>query len=137
MKMFAVSRCGPFTRHDVTLVGKYSERAAGMIKFTFLPPADIRLAPEHRAQYLTIREVVKWEFSDETDQYSGLLIIGEQIIGIYPPPPDFEPSSNMTVDFTEKQLSPTKIHQICSIVRTGFFDPYISVHFKFESPTIQ
>jgi hypothetical protein len=95
-----------------------------MLRFTFLRPAEVRLAPEHRAQYLTIREVVKWEVTDETGDYSGLLIVGEHIIGVHPPPTGFMPDANMTIDFRGRDLSPAKLHELCQAVRNAFFDPH-------------
>ena len=85
-----------------------------MPRFTFLRPTEVRLAPEHRAQYSAIREVVKWEITDESGDYSGLLIAGEQIIGIHPPPPGFVPSANVTIDLAGRALSPAKIHRALS-----------------------
>jgi hypothetical protein len=109
-----------------------------MPKFTFLRPAEVRLAPEHRAQYSTVREVVKWEITDETGDYSGLLIVaGEQIIGIHPPPEGFVPSANMTIDFGGRELSPAKIHELCRTVRNAFFNPHVGVRVIHGSQTIQ
>src|ERR1700722_10612235 len=104
-----------------------------MPKFTFLRPAEVRLAPEHRAQYLAIRQVVRWEITDETGDYSGLLIAGEQIIGIHPPPQGFLPSANMTIDLDGRELSPTKIQDLCRIVRNAFFDPHVGVRVIYGS----
>jgi hypothetical protein len=76
--------------------GPLWDSTAALPGFIFLRTTEVRLAPEHRAQYLTIREVVKWEITDETGDYSGFLIAGEQIIGIHPPPQGFVPSANLT-----------------------------------------
>ncbi len=75
-----------------------------MLRFTFLQPNEVPLAPEHRALYSTIRDVVKWEITDETGDYSGLLIAGEQIVGIHPPSKGFVPSANMTTKFDGREL---------------------------------
>ena len=53
-----------------------------MIKFTILRPSDSRLAPEYRAEYLNIRKLVEWQTADASGTYSGLLIVGEPILGI-------------------------------------------------------
>src|SRR5580658_9964890 len=98
-----------------------------MPRFTFLRPTEVRLAPEHRAQYSTIREVVKWEIADEKGDYSGLLIAGEQIAGIHPPPQGFVPSANMTIDLDGGELSRAKIYELCRTVRNAFFDPHVGV----------
>ena len=108
-----------------------------MPKFTVLRPTEVRLAPEHRAQYSTIREVVKWEITDETGDYSGLLIAGEQIIGIHPPPEGFVRSANMTIDLGGRELSAAKIQELCRIVRNAFFDPHVSFRVTHGSQTIQ
>jgi hypothetical protein len=100
-----VRRPGRFTLrvmllHKGVLCGTRQRRWLGdnlcVPGFIFLRTTEVRLAPEHRAQYLTIREVVKWEITDETGDYSGFLIAGEQIIGIHPPPQGFVPSANLT-----------------------------------------
>src|ERR1017187_1383005 len=108
-----------------------------MPRFTFLRPTEVRLAPEYRAQYSTIREVVKWEITDETGDYSGLLIAGEQIIGIHPPPQGFVPSASMTIDLGGRELLPTKIHELCRTVRNAFFDPHVGVRVIHGSQAIQ
>ena len=76
-----------------------------MLRFTFLQPNEVPLAPEHRALYSTIRDVVKWEITDETGDYSGLLIAGEQIVGIHPPSKGFVPSANMTTKFDRLKVA--------------------------------
>jgi hypothetical protein len=65
-----------------------------MVTFTFLPIADVehRVAAAHRAQFLTIGQLVKWELTDASGAYSGLMIIGEQ-----PIPGGFQTMANMTI----------------------------------------
>jgi hypothetical protein len=107
-----------------------------MPRFTFLRPSAVRLAPEHRAQYLTVRQVVRWEVTDDTGEYSGLLILGEQIIGIHAPPPGFLPDASMTIDPGETEISSTKIDELCRMVRSGFFDPDVGVRVTFGNSTV-
>jgi hypothetical protein len=71
-----------------------------MVKFTFLPLSDSRLAPEHRAQFLTIGQFIKWELTDPSGTYSGLMIVGEQAT-----PQGFQSMANMTIDLGEKRNS--------------------------------
>jgi hypothetical protein len=108
-----------------------------MLRFTFLQPNEVPLAPEHRALYSTIRDVVKWEITDETGDYSGLLIAGEQIVGIHPPSKGFVPSANMTTKFDGRGLSPAKIHELCRPVRSAFFDPHVGFRVTDGSQAIQ
>lgn len=108
-----------------------------MPRFTFLRPSDVWLAPEHRAQYLTVRQVVKWEVTDETGEYSGFLILGEQILGIHTPPPGFLPEASMTIDPDDREIPSTKIDELCRTVRSDFFDPNVNVRVSFSNSTIQ
>lgn len=108
-----------------------------MLRFTSVRPSDVRLAPEYRAQYLTIREIVKWELIDEMGDYSGLLIVGEQIIGIHPPPRGFVPEANMIIDLKDTELAPAKLHELCQSVRNAIFDPHCGWRVTFGSQTIQ
>ena|ERR1700676_2135757 len=104
-----------------------------MMRFAFLRPSDVRLAPEHWAQYLTIRQVVKWEVKEHTGEYSGLVILGEQIVGTQGTPP----TANMTIDLGEKEISAGKIDELCQVVRSAFFHPHIGVRVRFGSSTVQ
>jgi hypothetical protein len=106
-----------------------------MPKFTFLRPSDVRLTPEHRAQYLTVRQVVRWELTDDMGTYPGLLVIGEQILGIHAPP-GFLPDASMTIDPGETETPPGKIDELCRMVRSAFFDPGAGVRVAFGSSAI-
>lgn len=108
-----------------------------MTRFTYLRPDYSGLAPEYRSQYLTVRELVKWEIDEDTGHYSGFIILGEQILGIHPPPPGFVPSANMTIDFGEKEVSSAKMEELCLRVGSEFFDPYVGMEVWFGSSTIQ
>ena len=88
--------------------------------FTFLRPSDSRLPPEHRAQFLTIRRLVKWKITDASGTYSGHLIEGEQIIGTQPTPPGLLPAGNMTIDPAEREVSAAKIQELSLMMLTEF-----------------
>ena len=110
--------------------------AAAMPKFTFLKPSDVRLTPEHRAQYITVRQVIRWEVTDDTGEYSGLLILGEQIIGLHTPPRGFLPNASMTIDRDEREIPPDKIEELCRMVRTQFFDADVGVRVVFGNSSV-
>ena len=86
-----------------------------MVKFTFLPVSDSRLAPEHRAQFLTIGQFIKWELTDSSGTYSGLMIVGEQKT-----PRGFQTMANMTIDLGRREISPAKVQELTHVVNTEF-----------------
>ncbi len=88
-----------------------------MVTFTFLPIADVehRVAAAHRAQFLTIGQLVKWELTDASEAYSGLMIIGEQ-----PIPGGFQTMANMTIDTGAAPIPPTTIQELSRIVNAEF-----------------
>jgi len=86
-----------------------------MVKFTFLPLSDSRLAPEHRAQFLTIGQFIKWELTDPSGTYSGLMIVGEQAT-----PQGFQTMANMTIDLGEKEIPAAKVQELSRVVNTEF-----------------
>ncbi len=86
-----------------------------MVKFTFLPVSDSRLAPEHRAQFLTIGQFIKWELTDSSGTYSGLMIVREQKT-----PRGFQTMANMTIDLGRREISPAKVQELTHVVNTEF-----------------
>jgi len=107
------------------------------MRFTWLQPSDSRLAPEHRAQYLTINQLIKWDVIDPSGAYSGMLIFGEQIVGVHPTPKGFLPDKNMTIDLIEKEVPAAKVRELSFEVNRTFFDPYIGWRVTFGSSTVQ
>lgn len=87
------------------------------MNFTFLPVADVehRLPPAHRALFLSVGQLVKWELTDASGTYSGLMIVGEQ-----PTPEGFQTMANMTIDIGATPLLPAKIQELSRIVNAEF-----------------
>lgn len=94
-----------------------------MVKFTFLPLSDSRLAPEHRAQFLTIGQFIKWELTDPSGTYSGLMIVGEQAT-----PQGFQTMANMTIDLGEKEIPAAKVQELSRVVNTEFRQRAVIAH---------
>ena len=69
-----------------------------MVKFTFLPLSDERLAPAHRAEFLATGQLIKWELTDASGAYSGRMIVGEKAT-----PQGFQSVANMTIDIGAKE----------------------------------
>lgn len=71
--------------------------------------SDERLAAAHRAEFLTIGQLIKWEPTDASGAYSGLMIVGEKAT-----PQGFQSVSNMTIDIGAKEISPAKVQELSS-----------------------
>ena len=86
-----------------------------MVKFTSLPVSDSRPAPEHRAQFVTIGQFIKWDLTDSSGTYSGLMIVGEQKTS-----QGLQTMANMTIDLGGKEISPAKVQELSRVVNTEF-----------------
>jgi hypothetical protein len=54
------------------------EGVSSMVKFSFLPLDDSRLTPAHKAQFIIVGQFIKWELTDVSGSYSGLVIVGRE-----------------------------------------------------------
>jgi hypothetical protein len=88
-----------------------------MVNFTVLPigEVDVRVAAAHRAQFLSIGQLIKWELTDASGAYSGLMIVGEKAI-----PDGFQTMANMTIDVGAKPLLPEKLQELSRVVNAEF-----------------
>lgn len=86
-----------------------------MVTFTSLRVSDDLLAPEHRAQFLTVGQIFKWNLSDASGAYSGLMVVGEQAT-----PQGFQTMANMTIDLGMQNLSPAKLQELALMVNAEF-----------------
>lgn len=88
-----------------------------MVNFTFLPMSELtaRVPPEHQRQFLSIGQLIRWELSDSSGTYTGLMIVGEQAT-----PAGFQTMANMTIDVGAAPLPPDKIQYLSSVVNGEF-----------------
>jgi hypothetical protein len=66
-----------------------------------------------------------------------MLIIGEQIVGVYPTPKGFLPDANMTIDLLEKEVPAAKVKELSFEVKRAFLDPYVGWRVTFGSSAVQ
>jgi hypothetical protein len=59
--------------------------------------------------------LIKWELTDPSGTYSGLMIVGEQATAH-----GFQTIANMTVDLGKKAIPADKIQELARIVNTEF-----------------
>lgn len=86
-----------------------------MVNFAFVPLSDPRLTPELKARFLKVDQLVKWESTDSSGAYSGLVIVGEKTR-----PQGFQSTAEFTVDIRDKGIPIAKVQEISQIVQNEF-----------------
>jgi hypothetical protein len=64
---------------------------------------------------LTIGQFIKWELTDGSGAYSGLMIVGEKQA-----PQGFQTFANMTIDVGEKEIPAAKVQELFRVVNAEF-----------------
>jgi hypothetical protein len=86
-----------------------------MVKFSFIPVTDPRLAPEMKAKFLQVGQLVSWEYTDTSGTYTGLIVIGEKSI-----PQGFQSMADITMDIPAKEVPMAKVQEVSQIVQQEF-----------------
>lgn len=86
-----------------------------MVNFTFLPMDETKIAAAHKAQFIKVGQLIKWELADPSGSYSGLVIVGEK-----PIPNGFQTMADVTIDVGDKGIPMAKVQELSRIVQTEF-----------------
>jgi hypothetical protein len=86
-----------------------------MVNFMFIPLTDPKLTPELKARFVNVGQLIKWELTDPSGVYTGLVVVGEK-----PHPQGFQSTTEITFDIPEEETSAAKIQQITRLVQAEF-----------------
>jgi hypothetical protein len=86
-----------------------------MVNFSFIQLPDPRLTPDIKSKFLSVGQLIKWELTDSSGIYTGLVIVGEKSI-----PQGFQTMADITFDIGDKEIPVTKFQEISRIVLTEF-----------------
>lgn len=96
-----------------------------MVNFAFVPLSDPRLTPEMKASFLNVGQLVKWDYTDASGTYTGLIILGEKKI-----PAGFQSFADITFDIPAKEIPMAKIQEVSQIVTKEFRERTVVGLFK-------
>jgi hypothetical protein len=86
-----------------------------MVNFTFIPLPDPRLTADLKAKFLSVGQLIKWELSDSSGTYTGLVVVGEK-----QHPQGFQSTADITFDIGDKEIPIAKFQEVSQIVQTEF-----------------
>jgi hypothetical protein len=86
-----------------------------MVNFMLVPLTDPKLTPELKARFVNVVQLIKWELTDSSGVYTGLVVVGEK-----PHPQGFQSTTEITFDIPEEETPAAKIQQITRLVQAEF-----------------
>src|SRR5258705_10284383 len=93
-----------------------------MVSFMFIPLTEPRLSPELRAKFVHVNQLVRWELTDSSGKYTGLVVVGAQ-----PHLKGFQARAEFTIDLPQKGLSNSKMREVSHTVETEFVNKAITI----------
>jgi hypothetical protein len=88
----------------------------------FIPLTERRLTPELRAKFVHVNQLVRWELTDSSGKYTGLVIVGAQLH-----PKGFQARAEFTIDLPQKGLANSKMQEVSHTVETEFVNKAITI----------